>query len=73
MPTAENAQKNWWHHLSASDVAQQLKNYLETGLSLEQVAHKQAHHGASKLTSKSEKVALMRFLLNFISHCYPFC
>jgi cation-transporting P-type ATPase F len=54
-----------WHALTEESALDFLQTKLETGLSQSEVEDRQTHYGKNVITQKSQRSALMRFLLQF--------
>ena len=54
-----------WHHLPRDEVATLLESDAAKGLDMFEVAHRQKHFGANRLTLKKGKSPLVLFLLQF--------
>jgi cation-transporting ATPase F len=54
-----------WHHLDAAAVTARLETDVRTGLADDEVARRQARHGANVLSSRRGHGPLVRFLLQF--------
>jgi cation-transporting P-type ATPase F len=54
-----------WHHLSASQVTQNLGSNLQTGLTIHEALDRQKKHGANELTGKKSKPNWLKFILQF--------
>jgi cation-transporting ATPase F len=54
-----------WHHLPRNEIAILLESDAARGLDIFEVAHRQTHYGANRLTLKKGKSPLLLFLLQF--------
>jgi magnesium-transporting ATPase (P-type) len=61
----ENLKDKPWHQLPAEEVVQFLGVNSSTGLSADEVRHRQKEFGPNRLTAQKRQSELVRFLLQF--------